>query len=469
MDGVVRHYPIFSTLISADGILRLLAPLAVQAYILGYSLDANKIEYNSDRRILKLGDVKIPVNRSGQALLDFCGEGSYRILLTEEKEGLIPAVSAVDIIEEKDEVKLASIFKDNIVFLGVTEIGVGDYVATPTSPTFPGVEVHATLLENMLSGRLFTPESPTVANDLYLALVIGLVIGLITRASKPILGLILVLTIVIGCNWFVYKRFLHGEYLRSIYPSLLIFGVYGTTTIFKFTREIKNKALIRSMFHHYLSPSVVGELLKDPSKLKLGGEKKIATVFFSDVEGFTPISEKLAPEQVSDIMNLYFASVSDIILRQGGYVDKYIGDGVMAVFGVPIPQEDHALRACLSAIESVKAISALRNELVQRGLPEINIRIGINTGELIVGNMGSKSRLNYTVMGDTVNIASRLEAINKELKTRIAIGEQTYIQVKDILKTREYKDVHIKGKAEALTVYEVLVEQDGTSNTQKEN
>ncbi|MFH1912175.1 MAG: adenylate/guanylate cyclase domain-containing protein, partial [Pseudomonadota bacterium] len=219
------------------------------------------------------------------------------------------------------------------------------------------------------------------------------------------------------------------------------------------------KKKIRGAFQYYLTASVINEILKDPSKLKLGGDKKPLSVLFSDIKGFTSISEALSPEELVHLLNEYLTAMTNIVFKYDGLLDKYIGDAIMAVFGAPLDQPDHALRACRTGIEMMSELRRLREKWAAEGRPDVNIRVGINSGEMVVGNMGSEMRFDYTVMGDSVNLASRLEGTNKEYGTSVMISEFTYELVKDELFCRELDAVRVVGKKLPVRIYELLGEK----------
>jgi adenylate cyclase len=210
------------------------------------------------------------------------------------------------------------------------------------------------------------------------------------------------------------------------------------------------------IFSHYMSDLLIQDLLKNPDKLRLGGEKRVLTVFFSDLAGFTTLSEKLTAELVVTLLNRYLTAMTDIILISGGLIDKYEGDAIMAFWGAPLPQDDHAVRACLAALDNQARLAELRQEFVKLGLPPVYARIGINTGEMIIGNMGSNQRFDFTVIGDSVNLASRLEGAGKEYGTSIIISEDTYRQAADRVEVRELDLLRVKGKELPVRIYELL-------------
>jgi adenylate cyclase len=216
-----------------------------------------------------------------------------------------------------------------------------------------------------------------------------------------------------------------------------------------------------------MSDLLVQDLLKHPEKLRLGGEKRVLTVFFSDLAGFTSMSEKLTPEEVVTMLNRYLTAMTDIILASGGIIDKYEGDAIMAFWGAPLPQEDHAARACLAALDNQARLAELREEFIRTGLPPVHARIGINTGEMIIGNLGSIQRFDFTVIGDSVNLASRLEGAGKEYGTAILISEETYRQAQPQVEVRELDLLQVKGKHLPVRIYELVAKKGGLDADRK--
>jgi adenylate cyclase len=244
--------------------------------------------------------------------------------------------------------------------------------------------------------------------------------------------------------------------LETVRPVIGSFTCIITVLAYRFTREQKDKKHIKEMFQHYISASVVNELLRKPEMLSLGGEKKIATAFFSDIKNFTTIAETLEPEDLVSLLNEYFTIMTDIILYYEGYLDKYQGDAIIAMFGIPIEQEDHALRACNAALDMQDELQKLHRKWESNGKPSLEIRIGINSGPMIAGNIGGKKRFDYTAIGDSVNLASRLEGANKMYGTDIIISEDTFDLVGEKIWVRELDFIRVKGKMEPVRIYEVL-------------
>jgi adenylate cyclase len=241
-------------------------------------------------------------------------------------------------------------------------------------------------------------------------------------------------------------------------PIVLVLSLYLFLTFYKYFTEERKKKELKGTFEKYVSPAIVDEILADPSHLELGGRKEIITVFFSDVRGFTTISEKLDPRALSDLLNSYLTPMTRLVFEHKGTLDKYMGDAIMAFFGAPIHYSDHAAHACRCALAHLKKLKELQDEYERKGLPTIDIGIGLNTGEASVGNMGSDIVRNYTVMGDNVNLGSRLEGINKQYGTRIIISEFTYAEVKNDFVTREIDWVRVKGKAQPVKIFELIAE-----------
>jgi adenylate cyclase len=237
---------------------------------------------------------------------------------------------------------------------------------------------------------------------------------------------------------------------------------YVSSTVYHFVAERKQRMLIKTMFSTYVNPSVVDELITNPDKLKLGGERRELSVLFSDIEGFTSISEQLESQELVSLLNEYLSAMTEIVLTNDGTLDKFEGDAVVAFWGAPIPQEDHAMRACRCALQMQDALIEIRRVWQADNKPCINVRIGINTGEMVVGNMGGARKFDYTVIGDSVNLASRLEGANKQYHTGILVSERTYEFVKDQILGRELDLIVVKGRSAPLRIFELLRLNNGT-------
>ncbi|HQC10828.1 MAG TPA: adenylate/guanylate cyclase domain-containing protein, partial [Smithellaceae bacterium] len=258
-------------------------------------------------------------------------------------------------------------------------------------------------------------------------------------------------------NFFVFFSF--NTWLNLVYPLITMATIYLGITIYHYFKEEREKKKIRGAFQYYLTSSVINEMLKDPGKLKLGGDKKDLTVLFSDIRGFTTISEKMTPEELVALLNEYLTTMTNQVFHYDGLLDKYMGDAIMAVFGAPLDQPDHAERACRTALAMMKELRKLQDKWKAEGRPVFDIGVGLNSGDMVVGNMGSEMRFDYTVMGDMVNLGSRLEGTNKEYGTNIIISEFTYEKVKDAMCCRELDGVRVKGKLKPVKIYELLGEK----------
>jgi adenylate cyclase len=349
-------------------------------------------------------------------------------------------------------------FKDKIVLVGATAIGIYDLRVTPFDHLFPGIEIHANVIDNIISQDFLVHPNWTAILDGFAIVVIGLLLGFVLQRLSAIWGLIVALFLMAA--WVVtnYVMFTRGIWINLVYPVLTAVVVYTGITVFRYMTEEREKKKIKGAFSYYVNPSVVSEMLKNPDMLKLGGEKRIMTVLFSDIRGFTTISEGLDPEVLVHILNQYLTAMTDIVFKYNGLLDKYIGDAIMAVWGAPLSQPDHARLACVTALEMMAELAELRERWKREGgnVPYLDIGIGLNTGPMVVGNMGSESRFDYTVMGDAVNLGSRLEGANKQYGTNIILGEMTYEQIKNLFYCRELDSVAVKGKAKPAKIYELL-------------
>lgn len=395
---------------------------------------------------VKVGNVTIPTDDKGRLLINYLGPAKT-----------FPHYSISDILNRNIP---AEKIHNKIVLVGATAKGIYDLRVTPFGSTYPGVEIHATVIDNVLHNKFLKYSSVTKFIDLCTIIFCGLLMGLIIprlRAVHALIYAILIVCAFIVANVIIFSFF--NIWFNLIYPVLTMLLIYLGITVYRYMTEEREKKKIRGAFQYYLTASVINEMLKDPSKLKLGGDKKDLTVLFSDIRGFTTISEKLSPEELVRLLNEYLTAMTDVVFKYDGTLDKYMGDAVMAVFGAPLNQPDHAKRACLTALDMMTKLHLLQNKWREEGRPMINIGIGINSGNMVVGNMGSEMRFDYTVMGDMVNLGSRLEGTNKEYGSNIIISEFTYNAVKDVMCCRELDWVRVKGKKQPVRIYELLAEK----------
>lgn len=352
----------------------------------------------------------------------------------------------------------SSRFKDKIVFVGATAAALSDIKATPYAAEMPGVMIHANVVDNLLA-KNFMRDVPSYWNALAIV-VVGLLFAIILPRLSTWSKLVFFLFMVFGgigvSQWLFNNRQL---ILVWVAPMVVSFGSYGGVLFYQVVIEEREKRKIKGSFRQYLSPKIIDILTKDPSKLKLGGEEREVTIFFLDIAGFTTMSEALKPTQLVEVMNQCLTTFTDIILKHDGLINKYIGDCIMAFWNAPADQPRHASMACLAALECIEALPAINRIFKEQGLPSIDCRVGINTGIAVVGNMGSKERFDYTVLGDPVNLASRLEGANKQYNTHIMVSDSTYEKAKQDIEARDLDLIRVKGKKEPRRVYELLARQ----------
>ncbi|MDP8248122.1 MAG: adenylate/guanylate cyclase domain-containing protein [Candidatus Tritonobacter lacicola] len=396
---------------------------------------------------IAMGPGTIPTDEGGKILINYRGPART-----------FPYYSISDILSGdvgKEELG------GRIVLVGATATGLTDVRLTPFSGKswicFPGVEVHANAIDTILAGDAISRPDWFYLIDLVSMLFIGLTLAMVLPRVKAVQGFAFTAVLLAGYLSVVQLAFTKfGMWLNSTCPSLLIIMSYLFITTYRFMTEYKHKNMIKNAFKFYLSPQVVEEVVKDASTLRLGGEKKELTVLFSDIKGFTSLSEQVEPHLLISILNEYLTGMTEIIFRHNGTLDKFVGDMVMAIWGAPVDQDDHAAMACRAALDMQAALKALREKWNKEGRPMIKARIGINSGEMIVGNMGSKTRFDYTVIGDNVNLGSRLEDINKLYGTGIVVSESTRDLAGGEFVFRELDTVRVKGKKKAIRIYELM-------------
>lgn len=373
--------------------------------------------------------------------------------------------SAIDIIDSNQNIKSGKKpvinpeeFKDKVVFVGANARGAGlaleDALPTPILQKHPGVDIQATYFDNIVNNEFI--RSTSLLQDVFVILLLSIITFiLIAKFSvfKSIIALVLV-----GILYFILTVicFYNGIAPNVITPLAiqLITMIFGYS--YRFILEGKNKEKIKNAMGKYLSQDIMKNVVQNIDDIKLGGKKANVTVLFADIRGFTSMSEKMTAEEVSVILNEYFSEIEPIITKYNGVINKFIGDAVMAIFGEPIQDINHPQNAVKCACEMLKKVEELREKWLFEGKPKIEIGIGINTGEAFVGNIGSEKRLEYTVIGDMVNLASRIESYNKVYKTNMLISSSTYSQVSDLVDVIKIADVQIRGKAKKMNIYEVL-------------
>ncbi|MBP9864259.1 adenylate/guanylate cyclase domain-containing protein [Patescibacteria group bacterium] len=428
-DGVVRRVPLTVTSAKSEEY-----PDSLPSFVLEIA------RYGGfDDRI-----AEAPVNRAKRNSLIINYPGAPRQIFA--------TLSAVDIL--RDRVSLDRL-RGAIVFVGATANDLHDNALVPTSNGVPmsGVEIHASTLDTLLSRRWLreVPELPFA----FVLIVLSLIVAFITSHVRARWSVLL-----IGLSWFAmivsgFILFDRGWIMDLIWPTFVLVFVSAAVTLERRVTADRERRELKAAFSRYVSPSVVDSVMKNPDKLKLGGDRKRMTVLFSDIRGFTTISEGLSPEKLVEILNRYLDRMTSIVFEHDGVLDKYIGDAVMAFWNAPLDQPDHALRAVKTALTMSEALAKMNAENAFDG-HELHIGLGVNTGDMVVGNVGGETRFDYTVIGDNVNLGSRLESLTKEYGVQIIITEATLGELKKQVLTRRLDKVAVKGKKEPVVIYEVM-------------
>jgi adenylate cyclase len=386
-------------------------------------------------------------------------KGSGRILINHlGPDKTIPHFSIADVYDGTLTPEQQAALKGTSLILGPTAIAINDQRANPFDAGINGVEDHAAAIDNILSGRFMRRTETIYRTELMLVLAIGLLFAPIMVFGRAVFSGVAALLFLVGYYYFDKTFwFGRGEWVYMGMPFIEIGSLFLSTMLYKYIVEEREKRSVTGAFGQYLSPEVIEELMQSGEAPKLGGERKELTVFFSDVRGFTTLSENLSPEKLGELMNLYFTPMADIILGSKGTLDKYIGDAIMCFWGTPIKLENHADIGVKSAVQMLFEMDKLRVDLPKKGFPVIDIGIGLNSDMMSVGNFGSPQRKAYTVMGDAVNLGARLEGTTKDYGVKIIISEftQKRLTSKDIY-TRDLDKIKVKGKNEPVTVYEVM-------------
>jgi len=475
-DGALRRESVVVSYGQPGTQLQAFMPLAVAAVVTHLRLRVDQVTLDLPRGELRIdrserdgGSPRVfrfdP--EDGTARIDFCGGART-----------FPTYSFVDVLRDElhdsegRAVAGPDAFRGRLVFVGATDPGLGDFFVTPFTSRLPGVEMHANVADNLLDGRQLLVGSDYDLSVILTSLAAALLVALVSATFRSLTAVFLVAAI--GASWVAvtFAQFARSGILWNwTVPGLTAALGFTAVTAYRQLTEERAKRHIRSVFSTYVAPAVVSQVLDDPTKLKLGGTRSECTIFFSDVVGFTTLAESIEDaEKLVTLMNRYLGRMTHVILERGGMLDKYIGDAIMAVFGAPIAHPDHAARACRAALGNLDALRELRAELRAEGLPEIDCRIGINTGEVVVGNVGSELRMDYTVLGDPVNLASRLESANKEYGTHVLVSEQTRTEAERYdpnLVFRPLDRIAVKGKSIAVEICEVVGDRQTLTDEQR--
>lgn len=486
-DGIYRSYMPFARFSISDSSFKTVPTF-------GFEVAAKYLRLHSaiaadDGDFFHFGPYDVPKYNTSSILINYSGPSgsfpTYDIWQVLDDSTFTTKDEAENKIQINDYYDLLSsrVFNDKVVLVGAAYPESGDLKPVPFSNSDGnnlayGVEIHANAIETLLDGKFYSRSGWIF--DLLEMLLGSLIVSFVAFTSRnfkkakgflPVLLPLAATLIVsyasykIAFSVFVSKRVL----LLVIYPSIGFMMSYVSSVVYQYVSERKQKAVIKSIFSRYVHPAVVNQLVANPELVRLGGERKRLTVLFSDIANFTSVSEKLEPETLVEQLNEYLSAMTDVVFKYGGTLDKYIGDAIVAFWGAPVDVPDHALKACEAAVEMTKVLKVLHVQWRDRGMPILNFRVGINTGEMIVGNVGGQDRFAYTVIGDSVNLAARLETANKMYKTRILISQFTYDLVKDKVFARELDLIIVKGKTEPVTIYEVIsTRQDDVDDKTRE-
>jgi adenylate cyclase len=438
-DGTVRWMP----LVIQDG-EDLFPPLSVLSawHYLGKPQLAVRVGPEGVQGV-QIGDRLVPTDELGQLLINYRGPPKT-----------FPHYSISDILAGKLP---SGTFADKIVLVGATAIGIGDIRSTPFAPVYSGPEIHATAIDNILTGDFIARPRWSQVFDLLAIILVPLLVAAIVPRVSAFGGLLLVAGLFALFVGIAYELFVTAHvWLNMVYPVFALFATYLMLTLHRYLTEERERRRITKTFQQYVSPEVIDQVLKDPDRLRLGGEERVLSVLFTDLAGFTKYSEHYTPTQVINVLTEYYDRMTELVFASRGTIATYVGDELMAIFGAPVEQLDHAKLACAAALAMRDARKVLAEQWAKLGRPPLSARTGINSGPMLVGNYGSKYRFNYSVLGDSVNLASRLEQLNKVYRTDIMIGEQTADLIGSDFRLRELDRVQVVGRSQALRIYELL-------------
>ena len=440
-DGTVRRLPL---VVEHGGRYYMALGLA-----LALAATGGDAGYITGEDTLRFGERTVPVDRRGRALLSYLGPSES-----------FPHVSAAAVLaSEAARARL----RDRIVLVGYTD-AARDKIAQPFDRVMSGVEVHATVVHNLLHGELLRRVEPASAIGLLAALCGALALLQVRRVRQRGAWVVGAGTALAIAAYLVASQILlqaQGVVVPVVAPVLAAALVTAAALSVGLATEGREKARLRSAFSRYVPGSVVERILADPSRIRLGGDRRVLTVLFCDIRGFSRTAENLEPEVLSEYLNEYLTPMSNLVLDGGGMLDKYIGDAIMAVYGAPLEVPDHAARACSCALAMLRALGPINAEFTRRDLPPVAVGVGLSTGPMSVGNMGSQARFDFTVLGDAVNLGARLEALTRDYKVDILCAEETARAAGDRFVFRELDVVRVKGRAGVGRIHQLCGERGG--------
>ena len=424
------------------------------------SLGLAAYEYGKDKK------VKIKIKSQGQSVIKTAegvpfninleGESKIRWLGANDK---FKSISMIDILQAKDSSEsMKRTFSGKTVFVGSTATGAHDLRNSPIDSKMPGVYAHLNYAYMLMSGFNYRPISESIKYSLIFLILGFFILVMIQRFQNAIIDLIILASIIASLYYIDYIYFIPNGYeLRLFFIFFTVISTYTWNTFLSFYQTSNEKKQIKGTFSRYVAPSIVDEMLDNPEKLKVGGEKKDITCLFSDVRDFTSISENLTPAELSLALNQYMGKMTDLVFETDGTLDKYIGDAIVAYWGAPLDVGDHPNKAVGAAVQMLEALPAINDHFEEQGFPSFKIGIGLNSGECSVGNMGSDKIFSYTALGDNMNLGARLESLCKHYGAQILISEYTFERIDQTKFTcRQIDNARVKGKLNAVGVYEVL-------------
>ncbi|MFA5833845.1 MAG: adenylate/guanylate cyclase domain-containing protein [Bacteroidota bacterium] len=448
IDGIIRSVPFF---VEYAGAYYPTFGAAMAFAAAQIDLQTITVEENEEGGLLvHAGQLEIPLDDQGYLPVDYAGpDDVYQQISFQE---------VLDAFVKRDEATLAK-FKNAVVIIGPTARSIGDHNATPMSQISPNCFVHANVYDQIISAK-YISQAKFDAQIMFLG-IMALIVSIAAILLKLRWSLPIGILLMGGYVMFAYSTFQNtGVVYYLVEPIFALFFCFASAMSYNAATEGRQKAQIKGMFEKYVDKAVVKQILDNPSLVKLGGEEREITTLFADIEGFTSMAEKMGPTNTVGMLNSYLTEMSNIIIEHGGTIDKYIGDAIMSFWGAPLSDADQAFNSCAAAINMQRKLTALHTKWIHYGRPVVNQRIGVNTGRAVVGNMGAETRLNYTAIGDAVNLAARLEGVNKEYGTRLLMSEFTYRKVHDKVLSREMDLVVVMGKSEPVRIYELIALAD---------
>ena len=447
IDGITRRVPMVvkydNRYYEALSLAMVRARFDFPSVAAGYPAGAKVAEWLELRGEDKAVRLQVPVDENLAALIPYRGYArSFRY------------VSASDVLKDKVP---AGVFKDKLVLVGTTAPGLLDLRATPVEGAYPGVEVHANLIAGILDGTLKHKPTYVLAIDVLMLVAVGAIMIFVLPLLSPLIATIMAALVSVAAIAFNVILWNSANLLVPLSNVLiLIAALFALNMSWGYFIESRSKRQFTELFGQYVPPELVDEMARNPESYSMEGRKAELTVLFSDIRGFTTISEGLQPDELATLMNEYLGSMTEVVQKHRGTLDKYIGDAIMAFWGAPVDDPEHAKNAVLTALEMQQQLVKLNETLVAKGWPHLAIGVGVNTGNMTVGDMGSPVRKSYTVMGDAVNLGSRLEGITKEYGVGVIVGEETREILRKEFAFRELDRVRVKGKEEAISIYEPL-------------